>query len=320
MDFAQDISIPRLLLARRSVLLLLGAGACNLKAQTIAVTSIDLFPPFFQFWKESNGLTQNARAERFLAMVIQPHLDLFEGFTGPISAERATRYLSQVEPLVPSIDALHSWVTKEFDKKTAAFQKELPDFQWRGSVVFMPNLFVFNAGGGSIAGKDFLVFGLDTIARIDGPYADLSVLITHELFHVYHGSLHPEWGGQSRGNNIPLYRLVWGEGLATYASQQLNPQADVATILGSPTLASSCEKLLKPLARLLVENLDASEKTPFMEWMSGQVRSSDVPVRAGYYFGWRVATALGRQRSLGVLARLPDDEVRNAMAQELQRI
>jgi hypothetical protein len=178
--------------------------------------------------------------------------------------------------------------------------------------VFMPNLFGFNAGTGSIAGKDFLVLGLDTIAKMDGPHADLSVLITHELFHVYHGSFQPEWGRQGRGKNIPLYRLVWGEGLATYASQQLNPQADLATILGSATLASSCEGRLKPLARLLLENLDATEKTPFMEWMSNQARSSDVPGRGGYYFGWRVATALGRERSLGVLARL--------MAQELQRI
>jgi hypothetical protein len=56
MDLAESNSMPLVPLARRSVLLLLGAGACNLKAQTIAVTSIDLFPPFFQFWKESSGL------------------------------------------------------------------------------------------------------------------------------------------------------------------------------------------------------------------------------------------------------------------------
>jgi hypothetical protein len=320
MEFAQDISVPRLSSTRRSVLMLLFGGACDVKAQTTAIPSVDLFPSFFQFWKDSSGLPKNARAERFLAKVVQPYLDLFEGFVGSISTERATRYLDQVEPLVPSIEALHSWVMKEFGRKATAFQKELPDFQWRGSVVFMPNLFVFNAGGGSLGGKDFLIFGLDTIARTDGPHADLSVLMAHELFHLYHGSLHPEWGGQSRGKNIPLHRLVWGEGLATYASQQLNPQADLATILGSATLASSCEGRLKPLARLLLENLDATEKTPFMEWMSGQARSSDVPVRAGYYFGWRVATALGREQSLGALARLHDDAVRDAMAQELQRM
>jgi hypothetical protein len=209
MEFAQDISMPRLPLKRRSVLLLLVGGACDLKAQTTAIPSIDLFPSFLQFWEDSSGLPQNARAERFLAKVVQPHLDLFEGFVGPISAERATRYLDQVEPLVPAIQSLHSWVTKEFGRKATALQKELPDFQWRGSVVFMPNLFVFNAGGGSLGGKDFLIFGLDTIARTDGPHADLSVLITHELFHLYQASFHPEWGAKA-GARISRYTDSFG--------------------------------------------------------------------------------------------------------------
>jgi hypothetical protein len=34
-----------------------------------------------------------------------------------------------------------------------------------------------------------------------------------------------------------------------------------------------------------------------MEWMSGQARSSDVPPRAGYYFGWRFAIALDKTRT-----------------------
>jgi hypothetical protein len=308
-------------MGRRSVLLLLGAGAWKLRSQTTAISSIDLFPGFFQFWKEADAISRPRRAERYIELVIQPHVDLFNGFTGDVSAERVTRYLGQVEPLVPAIETLHSWVAKEFPKKAAGFQKSLPDFHWRGSVVFMPNLFGFNAGTGSIGGIDFLVLGLDTIARMDGPRADLSVLMTHELFHVYHRSFHPEWEGASRGKDIPLYRLVWGEGLATYASQRLNPEADVATILGSATLASSCQERLKPLARVLLENLDTTEKKPFMEWMSGQARASDVPGRAGYYFGWRIATALGRgELSLGGLARLGDAAVRKAMARELERM
>jgi len=58
------------------------------------------------------------------------------------------------------------------------FQKQIPDFAWRGSVVFMPNLFGFDAGGGRVGGEEVLVVGLDTIAKIDGPHADLSVLIS----------------------------------------------------------------------------------------------------------------------------------------------
>lgn len=211
-----------------------------------------------------------------------------------------------------------AWVERDFDAKLASFQKELPDFKWDGSVVFMPNLFGFDAGGGSLKGKDFLIFGLDTIVKLDGPQADLSVLISHELFHIYHSSFHPEWKGQSRGKDIPLYRLVWGEGLATYASQQLNPKTAQAAIFRSATLASSCQEHLRSLAGSLLENVDSTAEAPFMEWMSGQARSSDVPPRAGYYFGWRVAAALGRDRSLRDLARLSDSEVRGAMVRELQ--
>jgi uncharacterized protein YjaZ len=155
---------------------------------------------------------------------------------------------------------------------------------------------------------------------MDGPQADLAVLISHELFHIYHSSFHPGWSGQSRGKDIPLYRLVWSEGLATYASQQLNPQATQAAIFRSVALASSCQEHLRSLAGSLVESLDSTQKAPFMEWMSGQARSSGVPPRAGYYFGWRIAAAAGRDRSLQKLARLSDSEVRGAMVRELQQL
>lgn len=265
-------------------------------------------------------MSSEMRADRFLQLVVKPNIDLYDAFTGTVSLARATRYIDRVKPLVPAIDSLHGWVVGDFDAKLASFQKELLDFKWEGSVVFMPNLFGFDAGGGSVNDNDVLVFGLDSIAKMDGPQADLSVLISHELFHIYHSSFHPEWKGQSRGKDIPLHRLVWGEGLATYASQQLNPKAIQAAIFRSATLASACQEHLRFLAGSLLESLNSTEKAPFMEWMSGQARSSDVPPRAGYYFGWRVAAALGRDRSLRDLARLSDSDVRGARVQELQRL
>jgi hypothetical protein len=312
--------IERSPISRRKALALLGVPLFRLHAQTNQIDTVDVFPAFFQFWKEMETAAREARAARFLDLVVKPHADLFEGFAGTISTERASRYLSQVEPLVPVIKTLHGWVIGNFKGKIADFQKVLPEFEWRGSIVFMPNLFGFDAGLGSIDGKGFLVFGLDMLAKMDGSQADLSVLITHELFHLYHESFHPEWKGQTRGKDIPLYRLVWGDGLATYASRQLNPQATVGAILRSPTLAASCQDRLKPLAGLLLQNLDNNENAPFMEWMSGRARGSDVPPRAGYYFGWRIAQELGRQQPLPELARLSDAKVRSAMARELHSL
>jgi uncharacterized protein YjaZ len=74
------------------------------------------------------------------------------------------------------------------------------------------------------------------------------------------------------------------------------------------------------LISFLLRNLDSTDRATFMEWMSGQRRSSDIPPRAGYYLGWRVASALGRNLPLGELARLPDTDIRSAMVKELQAL
>jgi hypothetical protein len=60
--------------------------------------------------------------------------------------------------------------------------------------------------------------------------------------------------------------------------------------------------------------LDSTDKELMMEWMSGQAGSSDVPPRAGYYFDWRFATALGKTRTLPQLADFPDAQVRTAIS------
>jgi hypothetical protein len=311
----QSILIPR-----RSAMLMFGVAASRLGAQTISIEKLDLFPAFFRSWEETKNASREMRAQRFLELVVNPHVDLFDGFAGGVSLERATQYLDQVEPLVPDIETLHGWIGSNFDRNLADFKNALPDFIWSGSVVFMPTLFGFDSGGGQLNGKSFLIFGLDAIAKLHGPRAALSVLFSHELFHLYHAGFHQPKPGEMRGNSIPLYRLVWTEGLASYASQQLNPKADLAAIFLSTTLAASCQDRLKPLAAALLKDLDSTEKGPFMEWMSAQKRTSDVPPRAGYYFGWRAAQALGRQRTLPELARFADDEVRSSMLTELQAL
>jgi Predicted Zn-dependent protease (DUF2268) len=307
--------------SRRQILLLLGAGLRITSAQTTSrIPKVDLFPAFFQLWQEPDVVSPTSRAGRFLRSVVQPNAELYDAFTGPISLARATRYIERVEPLLPAIRTLHRRVDSGFDTEIAHLQKLLPDLTWRGTLIFMPNLFGFDAGGGPLNGKDILIFGLDTIARNDGPEADLAVMTSHEVFHHYHASFHPDWKSQQRGVDAPLYELVWKEGLATYASQQLNPTTRLSTIFNDPALAPSCEANVPALASRLLKNLDSTDKELMMEWMSGHARSSDVPPRAGYYFGWRFATALGKTRTLPQLADFPDAQVRTALIPWLEQL
>lgn len=106
--------------------------------------------------------------------------------------------------MVADIQTLHEWISESLDRKLDDFKRRLPEFGWSGSIVFMPTLFGFDAGSGQMNGRGYLIFGLDTIARAYGPKADVSVLFSHELFHLYHGAFHQAKDGEVRGKSIPL--------------------------------------------------------------------------------------------------------------------
>ena len=79
-----------------------------------------------------------------------------------------------------------------------------------------------------------LMLGLDGIAKFHGADAHLAATFSHELFHVYHFQVNPL---PRDADQVQLYRLVWQEGLATYVSKVLNPDASLADTLLDPRLA-----------------------------------------------------------------------------------
>jgi hypothetical protein len=95
----------------------------------------------------------------------------------------------------------------------------------------------------------------------------------------------------------------------TRASNSIRLQASARFSTTLPSLP-----LAKRMCLLSPAGLDSTDKELMMEWMSGQAGSSDVPPRAGYYFGWRFATALGKTRTLPQLADFPDAQVRTAIS------
>ena len=131
----------RVVISRREAVLLFGVSPGMVHAQAaVAIETVDLFPAFFQCWREVNTDSQQTRARRFVDEVVAPRIELFEGFTGEVTIERATQYLDRVEPLVTDIQTLHKWITENLEGKLDGFTKLLPEFRWSGSIVFVPTL------------------------------------------------------------------------------------------------------------------------------------------------------------------------------------
>jgi len=133
------------LIPRRSALLMICVAVSRLRAQTIRIEKLDLFPALFRSWEETKNTSREMRAQRFLEQVVSPHVDLFDGFVGTVSLERATMYLEKTEPLIVDIETLHGSIRDNFERNPEDFKGALPDFAWSGSVVLMPTLFGFDS-------------------------------------------------------------------------------------------------------------------------------------------------------------------------------
>ena len=158
----------------------------------------------------------------------------------------------------------------------------------------------FDGATREVSGKTALLFGLDVIARLN---EELSPLVVHELFHVYHGeavSEDPEtiaWG-------------LWQEGLATYVSRTLNPNVAEQAVCCLPEI-DTVKGELSRISTELLDNLDSKDRKVYARFFLGG-QELDIPARSGYYVGYLVAEEAGKTRSLAELAALSPGDVRDA--------
>jgi hypothetical protein len=242
--------------------------------------------------------------------------------------EALVKRVDQWLPKLPAIDAdmrrLHKRFVDQLAQGTSAFMAALPDFTWAGNVYLFASIDSFNGGGRKVGSDPALLFGLDVIARSQ-PTANLTVLVHHELYHFY----------QASGGDVVAHSL-WVEGLATYASMVLNPQAsedDALPIshlhdskdpqLDAPerrvSLAKEMPTRAAILGPLLLAALDSQDPAVYSDFFLGRasVRAHGQPVRSGYWFGLQLVRRLAKGRSLQALARIEPASIVGELRAEL---
>ena len=117
--------------------------------------------------------------------------------------------------------------------------------------------------------------------------------------------------------SIPLYRLLWQEGLAVYASQQLNDGVSLSDVLLDPRLAANGPASIPTEAKRLLTCLDSREDAIAAHFLT---KNENGEGRIGYLIGYDVVTRLARTRSLSSLARFRDPGLRFAFRREVYRL
>lgn len=195
------------------------------------------------------------------------------------------------------------------DRTQASFRK-LDGFRCDFPIYLTDSLGQFDGAGRIVDGRRSLVLGVDAL---DGEQRliSLPVFIAHEMFHRYHFMA----GGFSDddADRQPLWRTLWAEGLATYASRALTRGATIGQALMLPTdLSQRAAPLRQTIAADLLAHLDRVDPDVYRTYFTygnKAVAARGLPWRSGYYIGYLVAARLARRHTLGQLAHMPPRQV-----------
>ncbi|OWQ85988.1 hypothetical protein CDN98_14870 [Roseateles terrae] len=262
----------------------------------------DLMPAFWKVYDGSVSLDTDPRVRRLMTDFFEPHSAAYRLAGLSVTPERVLRWLPKFDLMAEEVRQLHRRFPALYAAQCARFQRALPDFKVDASPIWLlPSLFSFDAhleSQGPNAPLP-LFFGADGIQRWHGSGADPAVLFAHEFFHCYHAQRAPRISLEVHSR---VHESLWVEGLATYASEQLNPGASlVQLLLDDEKLAAADPATLRRAAAALLDVWDSTEASaaqPFFD----MGHHGDWPSRIGYYVGLLAARQLGRKASLQQLA------------------
>ena len=268
-------------------------------------------PAFWSFWEKARGQGAAEQYGLFEKIVQAPNAAVYEGafhgLTKPL-AEFVPGSLKDVPPIEAAMRELSGRLAADLPGELAAFQKAFPRFQCSTPVYFLYSAGAFDGATRDVGGKSALMFGLDVIARLK---EELSPLVVHELFHVYHA--------QAVADDPETFSwALWSEGLATYVSRRLNPNVPEQQACCLPPIAP-VEAALPRLAAEALNLLDSKKPEDSRRYFLGGAEL-DIPTRSGYYLGYRIAAEAGKTRTLEELAALTPSQVRAVEVPELQRM
>jgi Predicted Zn-dependent protease (DUF2268) len=286
----------------------------TLTAEAGLIKTFDLVPSLFRCF-DAFPTEKQQRVRLFADEVIQSHPEIYRRpdvfKTDPPTLEK---YLDQVTPYLSAIRKIHARFIKECEPIEESFCARFPDFnRSQAAIYLMLSLFRFD---GKIPHDNprALFLGLDGLAKFHGASVPLDVILSHELFHLYHFQVNAL---PTPIDTIPLYRLIWQEGLATYASASMNPKATMADVLLDPRLARDGPKYVPAVARTLVTQLESTDDEATARYLSYR-RGSEIPSRMGYLIGYDIVARLAPTRSLTELARLRGQRLLSLMRQQVR--
>jgi hypothetical protein len=196
----------------------------------------------------------------------------------------------------------------------ASFKATFPDANPPADIYVLHSLGEMDGGMREIDGRTPLIFGVDRMATLHGN-GNESAFFHHELFHAYHL---PRMQGCADAH---VWSNLWIEGLATYVSTVMNPQAsDQERLLALPDNMATRTRAMLPQAWAQLEPILDSEDEATYANLFLLRGTAALPRRRGYYLGFLVAQEAGKTRDVRALARLDCAEAKALVFSTVHRL
>ena len=195
------------------------------------------------------------------------------------------------------------------------FQTRFPDYRYDGEIWLLHSLGEMDGGTRELAGRSYLIFGADGLARYHAE-GDDGAFFHHELFHTYQQPAVRDCGDDR------VWSALWSEGLAIHVSQQMHPQADEKELLVDfPKGTVAKTRAVLPAAWAQLESaLDSQDPLTMASLFQMSSRDKSLPQRRGYYLGFLVAQEAAKSRDVAELAKLGCGPARELVASTVRKL
>ena len=220
-------------------------------------------------------------------------------------------FWAHIAPRMKQIAKLNAGIEALITKLVVRFGKRFGDFK-ADTDFYVTISFSFNGKVVDIDKKNVFALGLEGF-KSNNPLLQAEITIAHELFHLYHFQYFSTHGG--------LYRTLWAEGLAVYASALLVPGHRYSTYLAfPPKKVDRCGALLGKLAAELRKHMNGKDPRIERAYFGAESNDTWVPPEAGYYVGLVIVQSLAKKADLDKLAKLTAEHVHRLVRFELTRL
>jgi len=278
---------------------------------------VDLMP---QYWRSIDAADAPAR---LMTEVISPHPDLYNpDFValpqGAKWIQLVSRERTYVDAHREAVLAAERALREQAQPDMTQFERTFPDYRCDYTFYIAPSFGEMDGATGFVNGQHRIIFAPDVIARYH-PLSELKVLIDHETFHIYHHEATGTYGASAEA--VPtIQQALWSEGLATFVSWRMNPDASLEVALLQPRIPERAQPHLAAIAADVLVHLDTRDKATYEHYFEAGKQPEGYPPRAGYYLGVLLAQELSSRYTLQQLARLHDPQLRNELTRSLRQI